>query len=102
MGYLDTTHKETEETKRSRLNTFSQEYKMFRMKPREKILNLHKRFTHLTITWQPKVTAISQKKSLSKMSLAALFVWKITGTRVGGYRFLHSSELLWKVRHLLS
>ncbi|KAF1864711.1 hypothetical protein Lal_00032031 [Lupinus albus] len=73
------------------------EYEMFRMRPREKILDLQKRFTHLTNhlivlgkvlsnsdfnlkflrsltrTWQPKVTAISKKKSLSKMSLAALF-----------------------------
>ncbi|KAF1870790.1 hypothetical protein Lal_00039440 [Lupinus albus] len=70
---------------------------MFRMRPREKILDLQKRFTHLTNhlialgkvlsnsdlnlkvlrsltrTWQPKVMDISVKKSLSKMSLAALF-----------------------------
>ena len=67
------------------------------MQPRESILDLQKRFSHLTNhltalgkiftndelnlkvlrsltrAWQPKVTAISEKKSLSKMSLSALF-----------------------------
>ncbi|KAF1861405.1 hypothetical protein Lal_00025711 [Lupinus albus] len=94
---LETTHEGTEEVKRSRLNTLFQEYEMFRMRPGEKILDLQKRFTHLTNhlielgkvlsnsdlnlkvlrsltrTWKPKVTAISEKKSHSKMSLAALF-----------------------------
>ena len=94
---LETTHEGTEEVKRSRLNTLSQEYEMFRMQPGEKILDMQKRFSHLinhlaalgktlsnneinlkilrslTREWQPKVTAISEKKSLSNMSLAALF-----------------------------
>ena len=94
---LEVTHEGTEEVKRSRMNTLSQEYEMFRMKPGESILELQKRFTHLinhlislgkdfsnsdlnlkvlrslTRVWQPKVTAISEKKSLSKMTLAALF-----------------------------
>ncbi|XP_073226919.1 uncharacterized protein [Cicer arietinum] len=67
------------------------------MQPGESILDLQKRFSHLTNhltalgkiftndelnlkvlrsltrAWQPKVTAISEKKSLSKMSLSALF-----------------------------
>ena len=67
------------------------------MQPGESILNMQKRFVHLTnhlkalgktltndelnlkvlrsLTreWQPKVTAISEKKSLSKMSSATLF-----------------------------
>lgn len=91
------THEGTAEVKRSRLNTLSQEYELFRMQPGESILNLQKRFVHLTnhlkalgktltndelnlkilrsLTreWQPKVTAISEKKSLSNMSLATLF-----------------------------
>ncbi|KAF1893088.1 hypothetical protein Lal_00011161 [Lupinus albus] len=94
---LETNHEGTEEVKRSRLYTLSQEYETFFMRPGEKILDLQKRFTHLTNhlvalgkvllnsdlnlkvlrslprTWQPKVTSISEKKSLSKMSLAALF-----------------------------
>ncbi|KAF1894548.1 hypothetical protein Lal_00039649 [Lupinus albus] len=94
---LETTHEGTDEVKRSRLNTLSQEYELFRMLPSEKIQDLQKRFTHLTNhlialakelstndlnlkvlrslnrNWQPKVTAISEKKSLSKMSLATLF-----------------------------
>ncbi|KAF1884624.1 hypothetical protein Lal_00028505 [Lupinus albus] len=45
---LEITHEGTEEVKRSRLNTLSQEYEMFRMRPGEKILDLQKRFTHLT------------------------------------------------------
>ncbi|KAK2402034.1 gag-protease polyprotein [Trifolium repens] len=91
------THEGTIEVKRSRLNTLSQEYELFRMQPGESILNMQKRFVHLTnhlkalgktltndelnlkvlrsLTreWQPKVTAISEKKSLSKMSSATLF-----------------------------
>ncbi|KAK2403685.1 rust resistance kinase Lr10 [Trifolium repens] len=91
------THEGTVEVKRSRLNTLSQEYELFRMQPGESILNMQKRFVHLanhlnalgkTLTndelnlkvlrsltreWQPKVTAISEKKCLSKMSSATLF-----------------------------
>src|ERR1044072_5748785 len=91
------THEGTAEVKRSRLNTLSQEYELFRMLPRESILDLQKRFVHLTnhlkalgktltndelnlkvlrsLTkeWQPKVTAISEKKSLSTMTSATLF-----------------------------
>lgn len=94
---LEVTHEGTVEVKRSKLNTLSQEYEMFRMQPGESILDLQKRFSHLTnhlmalgktftndelnlkilrsLTrqWQPKVTAISEKKSLSKMTSAALF-----------------------------
>ncbi|XP_058763525.1 uncharacterized protein LOC131636971 [Vicia villosa] len=91
------THEGTAEVKRSRLNTLSQEYELFRMKPGETILDLQKRFVHLTnhlkalgktltaeelnlkvlrsLTreWQPKVTAISEKKNLSKLTSATLF-----------------------------
>lgn len=91
------THEGTTEVKRSRLNTLSQEYELFRMQPGESILDLQKRFVHLTnhlralgkiftndelnlkvlrsLTreWQPKVTAISEKKSLSTMTSATLF-----------------------------
>jgi len=42
------THEGTEEVKRSRLNTLSQNYEMFRTKPDESILELQKQFTHLT------------------------------------------------------
>ncbi|XP_050875904.1 uncharacterized protein LOC127079563 [Lathyrus oleraceus] len=91
------THEGTAEVKRSRLNTLSQEYEMFRMLPGESIVTLQKRFVHLTnhlialgktftnddinlkvlrsLTreWQPKVTVISEKKSLSTMTSASLF-----------------------------
>src|ERR1044072_1536791 len=94
---LQVTHEGTEEVKRSRMSTLSQEYEMFIMKPGETILEVQKRFTlltnhlialgkkftndelnlkvlrSLTRAWQPKVTAISEKNSLSKMTLAALF-----------------------------
>ncbi|XP_050890112.1 uncharacterized protein LOC127095473 [Lathyrus oleraceus] len=42
------THEGTAEVKRSRLNTLSQEYELFRMQPGESILDLQKRFVHLT------------------------------------------------------
>ena len=91
------THEGTVEVKRSRLNTLSQEYELFRMQSGEIILDLQKRFVHLTnhlsvlgktlmndelnlkvlrsLTreWQPKVTAILEKKSLSSMTSATLF-----------------------------
>ncbi|XP_050877803.1 uncharacterized protein LOC127081601 [Lathyrus oleraceus] len=91
------THEGTAEVKRSRLNTLSQEYELFRMQPGESILDLQKIFVHLTnhlkalgktlsndelnlkvlrsLTreWQPKVTAISEEKSLSIMTSATLF-----------------------------
>ena len=91
------THEGISELKRSRLNTLSQEYELFRMLPGESILDLQKRFVHLTnhlkalgktltteelnlkvlrsLTreWQPKVTAISEKKSLATMTSATLF-----------------------------
>src|SRR3954468_7738423 len=91
------THEGTVEVKRSRLNTLSQEYELFRMQPRESILDLQKRFVHLinhlsalgkkvsteeqnlkvlrslTREWQPKVTVISEKTNLSKMTSATLF-----------------------------
>src|ERR1051325_8040026 len=87
----------TSEVKRSRLNNLSQEYKLFGMQPRESIIDLQKRFVHLTnhlkalgknltndelnlkvlrsLTrdWQPKVTAISEKKNLSTMTSTTLF-----------------------------
>jgi oligoribonuclease (3'-5' exoribonuclease) len=80
------THEGTAEVKRSKLNTLSQEYELFRMQPGESILNMQKRFVHLTnhlkalgktltndelnlkllryLTreWQPKVMEISEKK----------------------------------------
>ena len=91
------THEGTFEVKRSKLNTLSQEYEMFRMQPGETIIDLQKRFSHLTNhfialgktftndyfnlkvlrsltrAWKPKVTTISEKKRLSKMSPAVLF-----------------------------
>lgn len=41
-------HERTNEVKRSKLNTLSQEYEMFRLEHRENIVDLQKRFTHLT------------------------------------------------------
>lgn len=90
------THEEITEVKRSRLNTLSQEYKLFKMQPIESILALQKRFVHLTnhlmalgynftneelnlkvlryLTreWKPKVMAILEMQSLSTMKSASL------------------------------
>lgn len=94
---LVVTHEINGEVKISRLNTLCQEYELFRMQPRESILDLQKIFVHLTnqliahgktftndefnlkvltsLTreWKPKVTVISVKKSLSNMIFATLF-----------------------------
>lgn len=94
---LEVTHEGTKKVKISKLNILSQEYKLFRMIPHECILDLQKIFTHLTNhlmdlektftndvlnlkvlrelsrAWQQKVMTISQKKSLFKMPLTALF-----------------------------
>jgi len=41
------THEGTNEVKRLRKNTLIQEYEMFRMKTRENIYDVPKRFTHI-------------------------------------------------------
>lgn len=94
---LQLTQEGTGEVKRSKLNTLSQEYEMLRMISRKNILDMQKSFTVLTnhlislrkvLTGdelslkvprpisrprQPNVTAISDKKILSKMTLEKLF-----------------------------
>jgi len=94
---LEVTHEGTNEVKRARKNTLIQEYEMFRMKTGESICDVQKRFTHivnhllalgktfdkeelnikilksLNRTWQPKVTAISESRDLTSMSIATLF-----------------------------
>lgn len=93
---LEVTHEGMIEVSRSKLNTLSQKYEMFRVQIRESIIDFQKIFSHLTNhlmtldkffpndelnskvlryltkTWQPKVTTISEKKSLSKMSSTTL------------------------------
>ena len=83
--------------KRSRKHSLIQEYELFRMQSKESIADVQKRFTHivnhltglgkvfdkeelnikvlkcLDRSCQPKVTAISESRDLSKMSIAALF-----------------------------
>ena len=73
------------------------EYELFRMNPNESIQDMQKRFTHiinhlaflgkifpnedlinkvlrcLSREWQPKVTAITESRDISNMSLATLF-----------------------------
>ena len=94
---LQLTHEGTTDVKRSRVNTLTHEYELFRMNTNENIQRMQKRFTHivnhlaslgktfpnedlinkvlrcLSMEWQPKVTAISESKDLSSMSLATLF-----------------------------
>jgi len=94
---LEVTHEGTNDVKRSRKHSLIQEYELFRMQPEENIVDVQKRFTHiinhftglgkvfdkeelnikvlkcLDRSWQPKVTAISENKDLSKLSTAALF-----------------------------
>ncbi|XP_068498381.1 uncharacterized protein [Phaseolus vulgaris] len=94
---LEVNHEGTEDVKRSRKHSLIKEYEWFRMKPEESIVDVQKRFTHivnhltglgkefdreelnikvlkcLDRSWQPKVTAISESRDLSKLSTAALF-----------------------------
>ena len=94
---LQVTHEGTTDVKRSRINTLTHEYELFRMKTNESIQDMQKRFTHivnhlaslgrtfqnedlinkvlrcLSREWQPKVTAITESRDLSIMSLATLF-----------------------------
>ena len=94
---LRLTHEGTTDVKRSRINALTHEYELFRMNANENIQSMQKRFTHivnhlaalgkefqnedlinkvlrcLSREWQPKVTAISESRDLSNMSLATLF-----------------------------
>jgi len=94
---LEVTHEGTNDVKRSRKHSLIQEYELFRMQPEENIVDVQKRVAHivnhltglgkvfdkeeLTIkvmkcldrSCQPKVTAISESKDLSKLSTTALF-----------------------------
>ena len=96
-AYTRTTSTGTTDVKRSRINTLTHEYELFRINTNENIQSMHKRFTHivnhlaslgkifpnedlinkffrgLSTEWQPKVTAISESKDLYSMSLATLF-----------------------------
>ena len=44
---LQLTHEGTTDVKRSRINTLTHEYELFRMNPNENIHSLQKRFTHI-------------------------------------------------------
>jgi len=94
---LQVTHEGTIDVKRSRINTLTHEYEIFRMNQNETIQDMQKRFTHivnhlaslgkifpnedlinkvlrcLSRQWKPKVTAIAKSKDLTNMSLATLF-----------------------------
>ncbi|XP_068503597.1 uncharacterized protein [Phaseolus vulgaris] len=94
---LEVTHEGTNDVKRARKHTLIQEYEMFRMLKGESIVEVQKRFTHivnhlmslgkifdkeelnikiikcLDRSWQPKVTAISESKDLTCLTIASLF-----------------------------
>jgi len=94
---LSVTHEGTTNVKRSRINTLTHEYELFRMNQNETIQDMKKRFTHIvnhlaslgkifpnedlinkvlrcvSKEWQPKKTAITESRDLTNMSLATLF-----------------------------
>ena len=94
---LEVTHEGTNEVKRARKHALIQEYEMFRMLKGETIFEVQKRFTYiinhlmsldktfnkeelnikilkcLDRAWQPKVTAISESKDLTSLSVASFF-----------------------------
>jgi len=94
---LEVTHEGTDDVKRSRKHPLIQEHELFIMQPEETVVDVHNRFTHivnhltrlgkefdkeelnikvlkcLDRSWQPKVTAISESRDLSKLCTTALF-----------------------------
>ncbi|XP_068499983.1 uncharacterized protein [Phaseolus vulgaris] len=94
---LEVTHEGTNDVKKARKHTLIQKYEMFRMLKGESIAEVQKRFTHivnhlmslgkifdkkelnikilkcLDRSWQPKVTAISESKDLTYLTIASLF-----------------------------
>ena len=94
---LPETPEGTTDVKRSRINTLTHEYELFRMNQNETIQDMQKRFTHivnhlaslgkifpnedlinkvlrcLSREWQPKVTTIAESRDLTNMFLATLF-----------------------------
>jgi len=94
---LQVTHEDTTDVMRSRINTLTHEYELFRMNQNKTIQDMQKRFTHivnhlaslgkifpnedlinkvlrcLSRQWQPKVTAIAESRDLANMTLATLF-----------------------------
>jgi len=94
---LEVTHEGISEVKRARKYALIQEYELFKMQKGESIVEVQKRFTHivnhlmglgkefdkeelnikvlkcLDRNWQPKVTAISESKHLSIITIVALF-----------------------------
>jgi len=94
---LEVTHEGTTDVKRARKHALIQEYELFRMQQGESIADVQKRFTHimnhlirlgkqfdkeelnikilkcLDKSWQPKVTAISQSRDLTTLTIVALF-----------------------------
>jgi len=94
---LEVNHEGTNKVKRARKHTLIQEYEMFIMLKGEAIAEVQKRFTHiinhlmsldktfekeelnikilkcLDKSWKPKLTAISESKDLTSLSMASLF-----------------------------
>ena len=94
---LEVTHEGTNDVKRAIKHALIQEYELFRMQKGQTICEVQKRFSHivnhlmslgktfdkeelniyilksLDRTWQPKVTAISESKDLTSMTVASLF-----------------------------
>jgi len=92
----EVTHEGTNDVKRARKHALIQEYELFKMKQVESIADVQKIFTQivnhlmglgkefdkelnikvlkcLDKSWQPKVTAISETRYLSTLTITALF-----------------------------
>jgi len=94
---IEVTHEGTNDVKRARKHALIQEYELYIMKKGETICDVQKRFSHivnhlitlgknfdkkelnieilkcLDKSWHPKVTAISESKDLTSMTIASLF-----------------------------
>jgi len=94
---LEVTHEGTNDVKRAGKHALIEEYELLRMQKGESICDVQKRFSHivnhlislskkfdeeelnikvlkcLDRTWQSKVTAISESKDLTSLTMASLF-----------------------------
>lgn len=72
---LEVTYEGTEEVKRSKLNSLSQEYKLFKMIPHESNIDFQNRLTHLT-NYLMKFEKIFTNDDLNLKFLRSLYrVW---------------------------
>lgn len=74
---LVVTHEGTAKVKRSRLNILCQEYELFRIQPQKSIINLHKRFVHLTNHFMALGKTFSNDEMYLKVLKSLTRTWQL-------------------------